>query len=153
MESEILIVDEVSAVGDAAFRTKCLGKMGDVPRKGQTVLLVSHDRYLIREVCDSLVAVRDGSARYHPTVEESIISPRGKAATASPPVVAAVASAPPKRSEADRRNARYAATKDVKKRIERLERDLGQAESAVAELHRQMADPEVLDVDVGKAHG
>jgi lipopolysaccharide transport system ATP-binding protein len=44
LESEILIVDEVLAVGDAEFQKKCLGKMGDVTKnEGRTILFVSHD--------------------------------------------------------------------------------------------------------------
>src|SRR6202011_494807 len=43
LEPEILVVDEVLAVGDAAFQKKCLGKMGDVARSGRTVLFVSHN--------------------------------------------------------------------------------------------------------------
>ena len=43
LEPEILIVDEVLAVGDAAFQKKCLGKMGDVAKEGRTVLFVSHN--------------------------------------------------------------------------------------------------------------
>ena len=42
LEPEILLVDEVPAVGDAAFQKKCLGKMGDVAKEGRTVLFVSH---------------------------------------------------------------------------------------------------------------
>jgi len=43
LEPEILLVDEVLAVGDAAFQKKCLGKMGDVAREGRTVLFVGHN--------------------------------------------------------------------------------------------------------------
>lgn len=57
MESEILIVDEVSAVGDAAFQTKCLGKMGDVPRKGQTVLLVSHNLGIVTTLAQRAIVL------------------------------------------------------------------------------------------------
>jgi len=50
LEPEILLVDEVLAVGDAAFRKKCIGKMGDVASIGRTVLFVSHNMGVIREV-------------------------------------------------------------------------------------------------------
>jgi lipopolysaccharide transport system ATP-binding protein len=50
LEPEILLVDEVLAVGDAAFQKKCLGKMGDVAREGRTVLFVSHNMGVIREI-------------------------------------------------------------------------------------------------------
>lgn len=51
LEPEILIVDEVLAVGDATFQKKCLGKMGDVAREGRTVLFVSHNMGAIRSLC------------------------------------------------------------------------------------------------------
>jgi lipopolysaccharide transport system ATP-binding protein len=51
LESEILIVDEVLAVGDAAFQQKCLGKMGQVAREGLTVLFVSHNMALVSALC------------------------------------------------------------------------------------------------------
>lgn len=52
LNPEILLVDEVLAVGDASFQKKCLGKMGDVARGGQTVLFVSHQINQIRRLCD-----------------------------------------------------------------------------------------------------
>ena len=52
MEPEILIVDEVLAVGDAQFQKKCLGKMGDIGKGGRTVLFVSHNMGAIRQLCD-----------------------------------------------------------------------------------------------------
>jgi len=60
LEPEILIVDEVLAVGDAAFQKKCLGKMGQVASDGQTVLVVSHNFGLIRSLCTSGVALDSG---------------------------------------------------------------------------------------------
>jgi lipopolysaccharide transport system ATP-binding protein len=51
LEPEILLVDEVLAVGDVAFQRKCLGKMDDVSRKGRTVLFVSHQMNQIRRLC------------------------------------------------------------------------------------------------------
>ena len=51
LEPEILIVDEVLAVGDAAFQRKCLGKMGDVANAGRTVLFVSHNMEAIQRLC------------------------------------------------------------------------------------------------------
>jgi len=53
LEPEILIVDEVLAVGDAEFQKKCLGKMGDVAKGGRTVLFVSHNIGLVLSLCDS----------------------------------------------------------------------------------------------------
>jgi lipopolysaccharide transport system ATP-binding protein len=52
LEPEILLVDEVLAVGDAAFQKKCLGKMGDVAREGRTVLFVSHNMGAVQALCE-----------------------------------------------------------------------------------------------------
>src|SRR5437773_366672 len=51
LEAEILVVDEVLAVGDAAFQKKCLGKMGDVAHEGRTVLFVSHNMNAVKSLC------------------------------------------------------------------------------------------------------
>ena len=51
LEPEILIVDEVLAVGDAAFQQKCLGKMKDVAGEGRTILFVSHNMEAVRRLC------------------------------------------------------------------------------------------------------
>jgi lipopolysaccharide transport system ATP-binding protein len=53
LEPEILIVDEVLAVGDAEFQKKCLGKMGSVAKEGRTVLFVSHNMVAIQTLCQS----------------------------------------------------------------------------------------------------
>ncbi|POA14205.1 ABC transporter, partial [Pseudomonas sp. FW300-N1A1] len=63
LEPEILLVDEVLAVGDIRFQKKCLGKMGDVARAGRTVILVSHQLNQIRRLCDRTVWVDSGSIR------------------------------------------------------------------------------------------
>jgi lipopolysaccharide transport system ATP-binding protein len=60
LEPEILLVDEVLAVGDAAFQKKCLGKMGDVAREGRTVLFVSHNLAAVRRLCDSALLLVGG---------------------------------------------------------------------------------------------
>ena len=54
LEPEILIVDEVLAVGDAQFQQKCLGKMEDVGKEGRTVLFVSHNMAVISRLCSPL---------------------------------------------------------------------------------------------------
>jgi lipopolysaccharide transport system ATP-binding protein len=63
LEPEILLVDEVLAVGDINFQKKCLGKMGDVARAGRTVVLVSHQLNQIRRLCHRVVWIDDGSIR------------------------------------------------------------------------------------------
>ncbi len=150
-----------------------------------TILLVSHDRYLIREVCDGLIAVRGGAARLYDGVDEDVMSPHGASSSPSPAKraasgpapkalqakatpakpaqaraqsgkapagKAAAASAPApganagnKRDEAERRNALHAATKELRRKAERLERELGLAEAGVAKLQRELADPAAYD--------
>ena len=61
LEPEILIVDEVLAVGDAQFQKKCLGKMGDVARKGRTVLFVSHNMVAVKSLCSRAILLSGGS--------------------------------------------------------------------------------------------
>ena len=61
LEPEILIVDEVLAVGDAEFQKKCLGKMHDVAEKhGRTVLFVSHNMTAVQSLCKKAILIRDG---------------------------------------------------------------------------------------------
>jgi lipopolysaccharide transport system ATP-binding protein len=60
LEPEILIVDEVLAVGDAAFQKKCLGKMRTVAREGRTVIFVSHNMAAIRTMCSSAIVLDGG---------------------------------------------------------------------------------------------
>jgi len=61
LDSEILIVDEVLAVGDAEFQKKCLGKMGDVTKgEGRTILFVSHNMSAIRRLCEDGVLLKNG---------------------------------------------------------------------------------------------
>ncbi|MGV1100382.1 ABC transporter ATP-binding protein [Thiovibrio sp. JS02] len=60
LEPEILIVDEVLAVGDAQFQKKCLGKMAEVGREGRTVLFVSHNMQAIRQFCNRAMLLQAG---------------------------------------------------------------------------------------------
>jgi lipopolysaccharide transport system ATP-binding protein len=60
LEPEILIIDEVLAVGDASFQRKCLGKMGDVAKEGRTVLFVSHDLAAVRHLCGRVILLEGG---------------------------------------------------------------------------------------------
>ena len=61
LEPEILIVDEVLAVGDAMFQKKCLGKMGDVAKEGRTVLFVSHNLLAVENLCGNVIWLQDGA--------------------------------------------------------------------------------------------
>src|SRR5665647_1233607 len=60
LEPEILIVDEVLAVGDAQFQKKCLGKMEDVSKEGRTVLFVSHNMGAIKKLCSRALLIENG---------------------------------------------------------------------------------------------
>jgi ABC-type polysaccharide/polyol phosphate transport system ATPase subunit len=63
LEPEILLVDEVLAVGDINFQKKCLGKMGDVARAGRTIVLVTHQLNQIRRLCHRVLWIDSGSVR------------------------------------------------------------------------------------------
>ena len=74
LESEILIVDEVLAVGDAEFQKKCLGKMGDVSKgEGRTVLFVSHNMAAVKELSNQGILLNQGKIEYIGTATESVI--------------------------------------------------------------------------------
>lgn len=74
LEPEILIVDEVLAVGDAEFQKKCIGKMKDVAGQGRTVLFVSHNMQAIKRLCDKCVYLKNGSVVQTGDTEEIISS-------------------------------------------------------------------------------
>ena len=60
LEPEVLLIDEVLAVGDAAFQKKCLGKMGEVAQRGRTVLFVSHNLAAVRKLCPTSMLLSHG---------------------------------------------------------------------------------------------
>jgi lipopolysaccharide transport system ATP-binding protein len=64
LESEILFVDEVLAVGDAAFQKKCLGKMSEVAKEGRTVMFVSHNMSAVKELCQSGILLDGGQVAF-----------------------------------------------------------------------------------------
>ena len=73
LDSEIMIMDEVLAVGDMAFQKKCLDKMRDAAKKeGRTVLYVSHNMNTIRQLCDRCVVLDKGKVVFEGGVEEAI---------------------------------------------------------------------------------
>ena len=72
LEPEILLVDEVLAVGDAAFQKKCLGKMGDVAKQGRTVLFVSHNMAAVQSLCKIAVLLRGGLIAARGATEEVV---------------------------------------------------------------------------------
>jgi lipopolysaccharide transport system ATP-binding protein len=60
LEPEILIIDEVLAVGDARFQKKCLGRMDEIGREGRTILFVSHNMAAVQKLCARVIVLRDG---------------------------------------------------------------------------------------------
>ncbi len=72
VEAEILVVDEVLAVGDAEFQKRCMGKMGEVAKGGRTVLFVSHNLAALRNLCTAGLYLEAGSVIRTGTAEECI---------------------------------------------------------------------------------
>jgi lipopolysaccharide transport system ATP-binding protein len=72
LEPEILIVDEVLAVGDAAFQRKCVSKMGEVAQHGRTVLFVSHNLATVRTFCQTACWLENGRLAFHGDVSEAV---------------------------------------------------------------------------------
>lgn len=73
LDSEILVIDEVLAVGDAAFQKKCLGKMDDVSRsEGKTILFVSHSMGIIQQLCNKAVVLASGQISYTGAVSDAV---------------------------------------------------------------------------------
>ncbi len=72
LEPDILIVDEVLAVGDASFRRKCMGKMGEVSKKGRTILFVSHNMLAIQSLCHRALLLSKGKIVFNGNVNMCI---------------------------------------------------------------------------------
>jgi lipopolysaccharide transport system ATP-binding protein len=72
LEPEILIIDEVLAVGDLAFQQKCLGKMSEVSRGGRTILFVSHNMAVVEKLCERCIVLHDGRVDYQGGTNEAI---------------------------------------------------------------------------------
>ena len=72
LDPEIMLIDEVLAVGDATFQKKCLGKMNDVAKSGRTILFVSHDMGAISRLCQRAVLIDDGRAKVWDDVNEAV---------------------------------------------------------------------------------
>ena len=73
LEPEILLVDEVLAVGDAEFQKKCMGKMESVAEEGRTVLFVSHSMNVIENLCQAVILLDSGRIREKSTDVRSVI--------------------------------------------------------------------------------
>ena len=78
LETEVLIVDEVLAVGDIAFQKKCMGKMGDAATTGRTILFVSHNMGAIRALCSRAVLLEGGQVAFDGDASDAITEYLGK---------------------------------------------------------------------------
>ncbi len=137
-----------------------------------TILLVSHDRYLVRNVAEALVEVRDGKVTQHLDVEERVLNPAGsKKAPKSSSGTSKTTSKrdgksgsksgtksggkadlrksdvrkAEKRAEAEARNDKSKSTRGQRKNVDRLERQVGRADDVVAGLESQLADPKIYE--------
>lgn len=72
LEPEILLIDEVLAVGDAGFQKKCLGKMGDVASSGRTILFVSHNMAAIQQLCNRCVVLENGQVHFAGSTNDAV---------------------------------------------------------------------------------
>src|SRR5229473_5994284 len=72
LDPEILVVDEVLAVGDLTFQKKCLGKMSEVSRGGRTVLFVSHNMAAVENLCGRGVVLHQGKVQYDGSAKDAI---------------------------------------------------------------------------------
>lgn len=72
LEPEILIIDEVLAVGDAQFQKKCLGKMQDVTGQGRTVLFVSHQMDSVKSLCNKGIVLQQGSTIFNGDIQTAV---------------------------------------------------------------------------------
>lgn len=72
LEPEVLIVDEVLAVGDASFQKKCLGKMGAAQGEGRTVIFVSHNMQAVKQLCNRGIVLRAGEMTFCGSAEDAV---------------------------------------------------------------------------------
>jgi lipopolysaccharide transport system ATP-binding protein len=72
LESEILLIDEVLAVGDASFQKKCLGKMEDITEEGKTILFISHNLTAVKSLCNRSIVIEAGRITFNGDTDEAI---------------------------------------------------------------------------------
>ena len=72
LDPEILLIDEVLAVGDADFQKKCLGKMNDISKSGRTIIFVSHNMTAIKSLCNRAIVLDKGRVRYDSNAIEAV---------------------------------------------------------------------------------
>ena len=109
-----------------------------------TVLLVTHDRHLIRNVADAVIEVRDGKATLHPGVPDEVLTPADPSKVGSAKLVSNKSSNPRTQRRRETAQARQA-TAELRKQVARLERNLAKADAVVADLETRLADPKICD--------
>jgi ABC-type polysaccharide/polyol phosphate transport system ATPase subunit len=77
VEANVLLLDEVFAVGDEAFQRKCFGKIFDFKQKGGTIVFVSHDAAAVERLCDHAILLKDGLKYFEGPTHEAIVAYRG----------------------------------------------------------------------------
>jgi len=89
LDADVLLVDEVLAVGDLAFQRKSLGKMGEVARGGRTVVFVSHNLGAVRSLCDTVLLLEQGRVVFRGVTEEGLVRYESSLVEAVPNLAAA----------------------------------------------------------------
>ena len=84
VDPDVLLIDEILAVGDQAFQNKCLGKIGELKRQGVTILFVSHDLEAVRNLCTSAIWLENGVIQERGTTDRVIDSYLNNVTTAPP---------------------------------------------------------------------
>jgi hypothetical protein len=76
IEADVLLLDEVFAVGDEAFQRKCFGKIFDFKQRGGTIVFVSHDAASVERLCDRAILLKDGAVEFDGPTHEAVVAYR-----------------------------------------------------------------------------
>lgn len=72
LSSDILVIDEAISVGDANFQNKCINKIKEIKKNGKTIVFVSHDKYQVESICDSIIVLDHGKKKFDGNVVEGL---------------------------------------------------------------------------------